>query len=160
MVYRRCKAGLQNLSHTKFKYFGPENVDAVLSAVLERSSSHWECLSNKLNCTANYSPACEDILLLWIPGTAVHQQTRSMYVRRIFGTPSTESIGVLAAKILGVIRSMSSTDGPNTANTGSMRSTYARVQVPAVQKSKYLECSEHREYSTPKYFSIRVKYSE
>ena len=35
--------------------------------------------------------------------------------------------------------SMSSTDGPNTASTGSMRSTYARVQaVTAVQKLKIL----------------------
>ena len=34
---------------------------------------------------------------------------------------------------------MSSTDGPNTASTESMSSTYARVQaVPAVQTSKIL----------------------
>ena len=34
---------------------------------------------------------------------------------------------------------MSSTDGPNTASTGSISSTCARVQaVPAVQKSKIL----------------------
>ena len=34
---------------------------------------------------------------------------------------------------------MSSTDGHNTAGTGSMSSTYARVQaVPAAQKSKIL----------------------
>ena len=34
---------------------------------------------------------------------------------------------------------MSSTDSPNTASTGSMSSTYARVQaVPAVQTSKVL----------------------
>ena len=34
---------------------------------------------------------------------------------------------------------MSGTDGPNTASTGSMSSTYVRVQaVPAVQKSEIL----------------------
>ena len=34
---------------------------------------------------------------------------------------------------------MSSTDGPNTASTGSMSSTYARVQaIPAVQKIEIL----------------------
>ena len=34
---------------------------------------------------------------------------------------------------------MNSTDGPNTASTGSMGSTYARVlAVPAVQASKVL----------------------
>ena len=42
---------------------------------------------------------------------------------------------------------MSSTDGPNTASTGSMSSTYARVQaVLAAKKSKIREYSEYREF--------------
>ena len=85
---------------------------------------------------------------------------------------------------------MSSTDGPNTASTGSMSSIYARVRVvpavgvwvvlmaeilrvlevwavymlgyeqyPQYKHKKYLEYSEYREHWTPKYLSIRVKYS-
>ena len=54
--------------------------------------------------------------------------------------------------------SRSNTDGLNTASTGSMSSTYPRVQaVPAVQKPKLFGVLQ---YWTPKYFSIRVTYSE
>ena len=61
---------------------------------------------------------------------SIHDNPSLLGISSIFRTPSAKS-GSLNARSAW---SMSSTDGPNTACTGSTNSAYARVQaVPAVQ---------------------------
>ena len=60
-------------------------------------------------------------------------------VSSTFRTPSTESAYSTGGLNTRALKSMSSTDGPNTGCAGRMISTYARVEaVPAVQTSKIL----------------------